>query len=463
MEDFSSMKYFLTLLTAFCLWCSVAAAAVEEVRVGGTVDIDSIWSNNIMDLDSSLKDQPAFSEGEIHVTVEPRLTDHVSAFLDLESEGNTHYLDSNNVDAGLRQAYMKAEGFIFDTLNFKIGKMDFEQNLRLNQSLKRYSSWLIRLEGAPGIYTELEFFEQMFVSGWWFKIDENSFNNQRNPGVQTGDTLDKDLVGLSGDLYWSQFNLLRAYTFMVQDNSLRNLHPELGDGKRYYTSGLGSDFMYHDFEIYGEFAYQWGRFSRMPAYDVNVNAFGGYLGTEYTWIHRWSKPFLGGEILYQGGDSWDKQTKKMRSAGWQRDFADSRKSLIFESTGGHEGRGWYEFMDDPFLLPYTASSKRNDDDAIAYLRCVAGLKKIDLPHSSLRVEQLWTYFIDTDQSDVDSFGGDIGNEIDWIATWSYSEDLTFACGFGLFFPDEDFAANRWGPNADSDPVWKVIFQTTISF
>ena len=181
----------------------------------------------------------------------------------------------------------------------------------------------------------------------------------------------------------------------------------------------------------------------------------------YTWQAVDVKPYLAAEIIYYEGNDANR-TGGLTDMGYVGYANEYRRALVFERRStinnpwARESENFYHVAD---YNNYWA------------FRLYGGLKSIW--DGKISLEGWIHYFAGTDETYDNVRGNGIGWELDIIAVYHYTEDLTFSLGLGYFDASDDFAENRandaglfpttGGVGADDDAAWVIIFNTTLKW
>lgn len=452
------MKKFalLMLLCAFAFGGFVSAE-VKEITIGGTIDLDLIWRDNMEDFNNDAKDQPAYAELEVNVPITATFTDNVSARIMLEEGANSDGVGRNNIGFDIDEAYITMKEFLWDKLTFQIGKMPIENRYSIRgkegqKSLRRGSNWIVGNDDIDPLGTLFVIdFESWRFDFFWFKIEECS-KGATSGGkfyTGTGNSLDMDFYGFAVDYNWNEVDLIRGMIVHVSDNFIDTYSNNADREMTVVTIGTDLFFVEKKLELYGELGYQFGD-ANDPA-ELDHDSFGGYVGIEYTWGQDWH-PYLGFEILYLEGDSDDE-------VGWS-DLA---------GYGTNVNRTGYVSGNATTLIFEGDNQDHMQFEEGGYWRisAVGGIKT--LPHN-MRLDFVAAWFQSTDDSADNAAGDNIGWEFDAIWGWNYTPDVKFELGFGWFFVDDDYAenggargVNGYNMNRDDDDAWMLVWNTTIKF
>lgn len=474
------MKKVLVALFLVVAMAGFANAETKEYSLSGKIDLDFFWGRNLMSFDNDAADTPALIELEADVYVKIDMTENIEGVLKLdETAAANKGLGIGDVNIEIDLAYIKIKEMYWEPFTFIIGKQAWTQPLRPEHTLRRGSEFgNTRIEGAAGIRMLFEF-DQITLAIDWQKINDATGNTGPNPytvpatqGNLTGQSADADHYDIYFRYNFSEQNHLHAFVTYLNDNSgvigipYANLIAQIPNtvawnyDTKIWSIGVGLDWFFGDnWEVYVELGYTGGRALAVTgASDVDVAGFAGVIGLVYTWNQVDIKPFLGVEVIYYEGNDADRNGN-LTDMGWINYANEYRRALVFERRStlnnpwSRESEGFYDVVD---YNNYWAA------------RLYGGL--LSIWDGRISLEGWIHYFQATDETLDNARGNKIGWELDIIAVYHYSEDLTFSLGLGYFDAHDDFVENRAAEmgattftNVDDDAAWVIIFNTTLKW
>lgn len=409
---------FVALLVVFGFG-RTAMAACTDITIGADIVVYQLYVDN-KDFNDNTDDALSYWTEKVRIYLFNTYTDNVKTSMRIEAY--TH--DATKPSLEIHSAYIEMTEFLHPSVSLTVGKLDFTWQWRktfgsgafyqlVNKDMQ--SAFIVACQPL-GWMASYKFSPDIQISFGWAKGKEGSvIGNNDN---------DIDCMFARYDQNLGENNKLFVALLYYVDRYEPTVGTWTMNGDIWYLDfGLDYFIMEESLELYLEFAYQGGD---PHAASMDFGAFAFDLGAEYTFAEIETVPYVGIEITwYQGMDG--------NTYGFQRVNPNFNRTLIAESD--YLGRIWSR-------------------DGYVGVKLTAGMKSID--NDKFGVDFILGYF----KSDGDLPAGmdkGLGWEIDIVAAYYYTEDVTFSIGFGYFDPNEDLA----GPNPD--PTILLIWGVNIVF
>jgi hypothetical protein len=414
------MKHFAIFVAALILVIGMAAPAnadCQSITIGANIINLGVYKDNA-DFNSDAPDSIAYMSTKVQIYLINTYTDMVSSTLRIDAKT----MDATKPLLELDRAYIEMKEFLHENVTLKIGKMSWGWQLRPTFGAETFaqigygdneSAFVLKVKPI-GLYFAYDFGnDNMFSLGWGKVIEASAAGNNAN---------DLDVFFLRYDQKLQEMNKFFIAFIYYNDN----MTPAMLMGDMWYLNfGVDYFLMEESLELYFEFAYQDGdSFNALT--DFGAMAFD--LGAEYVFTEIESVPFIGIEITYyQGMDG--------STYGYQRYNTNWSRTLIAENDAF--GMIW-----DPAVTGYTS------------IKLMAGMKS--LMNEKVALDVIVGFFSANGDMPAGRDKG-LGWEIDIVATYFYTEDVSFVIGVGYFDPNEDFA----GLNPDA--MLMAIFGCNLIF
>jgi hypothetical protein len=373
--------------------------------------------------------------------------------LGYEQGGGNSY-DEFGVD--LELAYVTLKNFIYSPLTVSVGRQNLwfgkgfivgaNQRVNLNQpiSAPEYTA----LNAFDSVKTVLDF-DPWTLTGIYSKIWQNDIQ------VDDGVDLWGANIGYKFDSYKGE---AEGYWFYKRDKQVRafNWDPK-SNGNDINTIGLRGSFDPIDIiTVYGEFAGQFGSYVGNQLQANNRGRVAGALdvGAEFRYfVDKWAwKPKLGVEFIWYSGNSQDTTLEPTEGngmyTGWDPMFRGKADSLIreyigryyFSSKYGFDARNYYNCVDNSF----------QNQGQLIFSGSVQPMDSLKLTSN---LNMFWNQF--TYDPDTMKDRGYVGTELDFGATWDYTEDVSFNLVTGLFVPGSVYFNDQSTAATAADVVGSV--------
>ena len=480
------MRWKATLASAVFLaliaWTVPAFAEVQNVKVGGEVNVRSFVRKNLRLSDDVFNGVGAGSTTVVDtasgassdfgasgdnflqqltaVDVGADLTENVSTQVRLINQRiwgtlgsdatNTATNDNNQLDISLanvsikelfyspltvtvgRQRLWFGRGFIVGS-RLVNGDVDPEQNLAADEfsDLTAFDAIRANLD-LSGVTGGLP----LVVDGVYAKVDDNNISINNAPA--TGNSADDvNLIGVNVGTRFSQMNgEAEAYFWKKQDNSNNN-GATVNTNSQANTMGLrGSLAPTQGLSLWSELAYQWGhRITSAIAFDAEGAAGDAYqawaanVGLDYTASGVTWTPTVGGECIFYSGD----EGNGTAIGGWDPVFRGAFTSALRE----FQAAGFYMPAQSGSTVGGTFNNITNSTTNQHQLAVHASVK----PLEDLSIDNRLTWFIaDVGIVPVAASKREtyFGNEWDVRANYNYTNDVQLGVTYAMFNPGNVF-------------------------
>ena len=458
--------------------CAPAYAEVQNVKVSGDMTIRGIYRNNY-DLDADdtnsniAANQPTpggnpqkYFTQAVGINVDADLTDNVSTAVRLVNQrdwdNNSSGGNTATFDVDIDLAYVTLKEMVYQPLTLTIGRQDlwFGRGLIVGTNIPAPDATQAAQADYNGTlnadeYSETTGFDAikatLDLAPWkldllYAKIDENV--------ISAND--DTDLYGVNAGYKFDVYNAeAEGYFFSKYDSSQPDV---MANTVKIYTWGLrGSLEPISNLMVGAEGAIQRGDYA-----DRNTNgrdieaymfdAFGKYKFADVSW-----RPALGVEWLMLSGES----------------------NVTPEGGSNPNYRGWDAMYRGNFMtairdfqnyLYATRARMRNvqtvqtvwDQDSGMSNQNTLLIRGSLVPMEDLTLEGTYGHFwLNKKLNDLNrgalNGNDDVGDELDILLTYDYTEDVSFGLLTGWFFPGKMFPAGQDDTATDVVGTMKVVF------
>ena len=425
------------LLTAVCALALVlsfsfsATAAVQNVKVGGDIEVKGIWQNNYdVTLDSDDQVVHDYLMTTTRLYVEASLTDNVSAMVRLLNDRDWDSDATGATDVELDLAYLTLSDMYGYPVSLTIGRQELlygegflvGDGVRFDGGADTYQYGARKaFDAIKAVWNydphQIDLFVAKIAEGsniapgatQWIDRDGDG---AVDAGEQTGPlNNDMDLYGINWNYDGGMYGLWDVGLFYFTRDV------ELSEGRTDITSlSVRGEASLPQVEVgtlvlKGEIVKQWGNlepvFTATPDKEI-LNAWGGYVEAEYTFDNVYA-PYLGLGYIYMSGD--DDDTDDVET--FQPMYEDEKYGEIAEVVYG----GLDTSITNASIWKLSAGVNPTENTAL------------DLTYYSLRADRVA----------IDDQNKYIGAEYDLSFTYNYSEDVSFGLMYALFVPGKFFA------------------------
>lgn len=452
------MKKLMAVLLAAVLVASVssaALAAVQNVRLGGDIRTRAYYTKNLYSVDSETDNDDFYFRQRTRVSAEADLTDNVWVVATVEADGlwgnqrvargtrleeqedgsyvevPTYTKVDNDWDVNVAEAYIQLSEIAYSPWTTKFGRQYLNYGRGFLISSKeweyKFDAWRNILDFYP--WTIDLFYSRLVES-----------DQVVDGGVEKGGD-DEDLFGLNlryEEDYWT----MEGYVFGVRDS----FDEEYGDdmnapvavGFRFDASPVEA------FDIWGEFAYQLGKYQTSEMEDKeSLRAYGFDVGAVYVFDVSW-EPAIALSYTYGSGDDGgdaENPMKKMFNPMFNYNYYGYAYSPRLSNIGILNAQvsllpsdAWTLILD---FYYYT----QNEEMAMV-------MGNPDMDNGGVSAE-------------TNGEEKDLGMELDAILEYDYTEDVSLQLVGAWFKPGD--AYNTLANDNNPDDVFEARLEARISF
>ncbi|MDP3980912.1 MAG: alginate export family protein [Chlamydiota bacterium] len=412
------MKKILFGIIAMFVLVGTSYAEVQNVKVSGELRLRGLYTSS-QDLGISGEDYGRFEERAL-ITVEADLTDHVLAVVEIGAKGfqgakeHTDAASIEGYDAFVVQAYVQASEVFYSPLTLKLGRqyMNYGTGFLISDKEKE-----INFDVARSIWD----FYPIIVDVVWGKLADRSVEQAVDPITGDGAGSDDSQLWLINAHYAADVWNAEAYILGLTDS---------GSGYEPITLGLRGDVAPMDaLDVWGEFAYQLNSYSAtqdLSAWALNA---GGSFSIDAAW-----KPVLELEAVVASGDS---------GSGDYEGFQE-----LYEYN--YWGYAFSPKIENLVLINANISVMPTESLTLA----------LDYYHYWQMEESVFSHgdlYQDNGGVLASTNGTDksLGDEIDVIATYDYTEDVSTQLYLAWFLPGAAYS--------DDDTQFEIRGEILVSF
>jgi len=449
------MSKWLTIICILALAafiCAPAFAEVQNVKVSGDIAVRSILRDNYtLDKDTA-KSEASFMQS-VGLNIDADLTDNVSTSVrlvnqrdwDNNSDVGTPGAQTNAFSVDLDLAYVTLKEMIYAPLTLTIGRQGlwFGRGLIVGANLQDFNGSIVANE-----YTETSAFDAikatLDLAPWkldllYSKIDENTIVGA------TGLKDDVDLYGVNAGYKFDQYNAeAEAYYFgKFDDSSATNGQLNVN------TYGLrGSLEPVENLTIGAEGALQNGRHTdTLNAQGMSIKAYAYDLYGKYKFTDVQWTPTLGVEWLSLSGEKNGSTTSTWN--GWDVMYRGKFDTAI------------RDFQNVYYATAARATAALGQDTGVSNQNSLLITGSI-VPTEDVTVQGTYGHFWLNENLDAATRGAlksgtEVGDELDLLLTYDYTEDVSFGLLTGWFFPGKIFPSGQDDVATDVVGTMKVVF------
>jgi len=407
-------------------YAATANAACNSISIGASITVLGIYQENDTDYSDAGKDARSSLNVFTDIYLDNDYSENVSTRLKMTLQNP---LDEwGTEDVVMDWVYIEFKEFLAEGLTFDIGQLTWNWELRPVWGAGTFENihpgnvnhaFVLKTTG-PGMLFTYQFTDEIKVCFGFMKLVENSVVGGSNAN-------DVDLYVVRYDQKIGEVNKFFA-AFIYYNDQTNNA---AGFAGNIWQLDAGIDYfvMEENLELYIELAYQAGN-AHVAGVDLGAMAIDA--GVEYTFKDVNTIPYLGLDITYVQGVDGATNAYTFYTSSWTQ-------TLIAENQffGGLAGatQGWMG------------------------IKLLGGMKSIN--NDKFAIDFVLGLFSANGDLVPAGRGDGLGFEIDVVASYMYSEDVTFSIGLGYFNPDEDLSGAIGV--ADPDGVWVALFACTIVF
>ena len=420
-----SRKLIMAIVALSFVFTGAAFAAVENIKVSGDIGEQYLVRDFSMGaIDKANDKQGVFSQ--IRLRFDADLTEGVSATVRLLNErlwgveDGFNDTESFNLDLG----YIELKEFLYQPLTMIIGRQNLRYGNALiigdpdtNQtaagetpSLVGDLSWKKSFDAARAVLD----FSPYTIDVIYASLDEND----------TGYRDEQNIYGVYGTYDWSSYNGVTEAYFIGADNSDGGTHTDKKE--RTYTVGARAQMDPNDHITLGlEGAWQFGNDNVTSTDNRSRRAYATQLLGEYRFLNKYNAK-VGLDFTYLSGD---KGKTTGRTESWDPLYEDQTPGELINIL----------FSNTNLLLPGFKASIMPREDLTLNLRYVHAryARKVTGSSYSPSVGPATsnTYVVDANKKYL-------GDEVDFGATYDYTEDVQFNLSGALFMPGAYFTSTH---------------------
>ncbi len=449
----------ICILAVAVVLCAPAFAEVQNVKVSGDMTVRALYRGDYADSTAATQQ---FLMESVGLNVDADLTDNVSTSVRLVNQrdliGIATTATSNVYTVDVDTAYVTLKEMVYAPLTLTIGRQDlwFGRGLIIGallptpdatQSLKGdYNASITAKE-----YTETTAFDALKatidLAPW--KLDL-LYSKISNAAVAVHD--DVDLYGANLGYKFDVYNG-EAEAYYFGKFSAAKITSVAGENT-VNTYGLrGSLEPITNLTIGAEGAWQAGKFSDNNASGRSREAYAVDAFGKYKFANVMMKPTLGVEWLMLSGDpDSNDSTGTNKYKGWDAMYSGKFDTAI---------RSFQNYLYNTTARETVATATWNQDSGMSNQNSLL-VKGSIKPLEDVTLEGTYAHFWmnkKLNQANLGTFNSskDIGDELDLLLTYDYTEDVSFGLLAGWFFPGDMFPATMNETASDIVGTMKVVF------
>jgi len=461
------MSRFLKLMSVLAIVALIAVPAfaeVQNVKVSGDIDSKMINRSNYDFKNSGNADTDTWFTSAARVQVDADLTDNVSTCVRLLNERDwgkedLSTSDNNSTEITLDLSYVKLKEMFYAPLTLTIGR----QNIRLGNGLvigdPDTNDMSVGAATAGDLSVRKSFdairasfdYNPLVVDVLFAKLDAGTVGGTATTGKNRDDS---DVYGINAAYKFNQYNS-EADAYVIAKNT-RQGNLNLESDKVYVYGVRGSLEPISKLVVSGELAMQNGDY-RTAGVSVDRSAYAIDLGAAYAIDYKWS-PKVALNYIYRSGqkqgavDPNDDTSNASKYKAWDTMFEDQTHGIIAnkifdENNDGVDSNG--------STINVMASAVPVQDLTIA------------LDYYYFMLAQKWdtTNYLGTNPTRTLNGGSsyiisnkkNLGQEVDLLVGYDYTEDVKLGLTAGFFLPGKTFLTNN------NDMASTVMADVKVSF
>ena len=408
----------------------VSEAAVQNVKIGGDITSYAFYRNDY-DLNSSddSDNDVGFFSTITRINISADLTDNVSSFILISNERDwdKESDSTGSTDINLDYAYITLKDAFSLPLTLKIGRQEiiFGNAMVVANSGTTSTAMTADDYSARSAFDAIRAtldYNQWIIDLIYSKIDEV---------YEAANQEDEDLYGVNITYEFSKYDAEAEGYLFVKD----------ADNKDIYTLGTrGSLSPLKNLTLNAELAYQFGDYSTQVGASRDQNAWAGELFGSYTFNSKY-EPEIKLGYYYRSGQKANKTTGDYK--GWDPMYEDQIYGRIYD---------------------YLFAGENGGDNSNVHIINI-GISSKPIEALSLNVDY-YHYILDesfaagphpVDSSFTMTTDRNMGDEVDIVAEYSYTEDVTFGLELNWFFPGDAFA------ETNNDTANQAVGYVSVAF
>ncbi|MDP8234729.1 MAG: alginate export family protein [Candidatus Saelkia tenebricola] len=406
----------------------VAESAVQNIKAGGDITSFVFYRNNY-DLNSSdaLDNNLGLFSTIARLNISADLTEKIETYILISNERDWDIESSSSTNLELDYAYIMFKEMFDPSLTLTIGRQEmvFGNAMVVANSGQCITSLTADDYSARNAFDAIRAtlnHEPLIVDLVYSKIDEVN---------EADDEEDEDLYGINIGYQFANYDAVAEGYLFVKDS----------DAKDIYTIGTRSDISLLDgLELGAEVAYQFGDYSTIASASRSQKSWAVEVLGAYTFDNEYHTSLRSG-YYYRSGNKASKTTGNYE--GWDPMYEDQVLGRIYDAlfaglNGGCNSN--VHIINAGFSINPTEDISLNID----YYHYVLDEKFVSGAHP-----------VNSDYAVTNK--DDVGDEIDVVTEYAYSEDVTFGLEFNWFLPGDMFA------HANSNTASQMIGYVAVEF
>ena len=398
-------------------------AAVENIKVSGDLNSEAVVRDITLGVapvttDGDDDDQYAFTQ--IRLRFDADLTEGVSAVIRLINERLWGEETATDTGTDLDLAYVELKEFLYEQISLTIGRQNlwYGNGLIIGASNNNTTGDIDSITiGGSSLRKSFDAVKAVFdyapfvLDLVYAKIEENTVDQDD----------DVNLMGLNVAYVWDSNNgITEAYLFGVNRAPFGTAADSVDPKNKVYVVGARNQLDLNDnFGLGLELAYQFGDYRTSDSAHQHLDAYAIQLNAEYKLLNDYDAKF-GLQYTYLSGDDADSDNYQ----GWNPLFEDQSPGDILDTLFGNTNMQY---------LKASVAAVPREDVTIGLNYTYARLAEkvtANLSHPS-SVSSTGTYALNLDKKDI-------GQEIDLVGIFDYTEDVQIKLAGGLFLPGHLF-------------------------
>jgi len=457
------MSKFLTLICVLAVavaLCVPAYAEVQNVKVSGDLTVRSIYRANY-DLDENDNNSSGVTPSNnsenyfmqsVGINIDADLTDNVSTTVRLvnQRDWDNNSSGSATFDVDLDLAYVTLKEMVYAPLTLTVGRQDlwFGRGLIVGSSLGTTGDFNGSISADE--YSETTAFDAikatLDLAPWkldllYSKIDENT--------IYAHD--DVDLYGANVGYKFDQYNAeAEAYVFSKKDASKSDTTANVTTVNTYGLRGSLEPIT--NLTIGAEGAIQRGTYSDRSTNGKDIKAYAVDAFGKYKFTDVMLKPTLGVEYIMLSGEKDPSSGSASTWHGWDAMYRGKYDTAI---------RDFQNYLYATRARAAVTNTVWDQDSGMSNQNTLL-VKGSIIPVEDVTLEGTYAHFWFNEKLNAANLSAlksnsEIGDELDLLLTYDYTEDVSFGLLTGWFFPGKAFPVGQDDTATDVVGSMKVVF------
>jgi len=465
----------LSILCILALALALSAPAfaeVQNVKVSGDITIRGIFQEDLdlYDVNTGTTGNEEGFLSFVRLRVDADLTDNVSAMVRILNQRQWDTETASDTALLIDSAYITLKELLYSPLTVTIGRQDVVYGdgfivgagrlQDIEGALAGYNQYSMD-NGYDAITAVLDY-DPVTVSLIYAKINETDLNG-------TAGSYDRSLYGAELSYDFDSYDAnLTGYLMVDDDGTFAytivdpvGLATATYEDSITYCLGLRGDVTPIDnLDLQGEIAFQMGEITDTlgggagvvsPNANRDREAWALDVAGEYSWADVTYTPSLLLEYVYRSGEE---RAEAGDYEAWNSMFTGKFYGLIYDFLAGRNSPGAGTTATTGTNGIYTTTDA-NDTQPTSnnHLIKIAGtIEPIDDLSVSLAWLGIWF-----DEEPIAGRDDEVGQEVDIIAVYDYTEDVQFALAAGWFLPGDYYVAGS------DDNATSVMGSVSVEF